>query len=439
MHLLRHVLIIVLRQISFACIMLLMCNSFSAQAGLFGEKEEVKTFKPEAALSLDGVLVLDFSWRSDLGFDAKRLNIIVTYAATKPEAKGIKTITTESCTSNPQIPVPRTCSKYTRPLQYSFSIPPESFSSKGNKLSIKLAERIKGAGDYRLTGLRFDCPLSLCKGKKFNHAGLYDSDFMLSFPARGNNDKQYTLLLANDINSSFTAQYSGVLLGLEHSQGFYGEENHADLSNYNSTENGGFYSALQDKTGKWHVSEMAFKTRYEGSCQSNYNGPSINASKYNSMKWAQTFPAATYGSVYDTSIYYPDIHDKDSKLIQLTPNQWTGCVSFKAENPKDDADGSEERQYSFENGKLYKRSIHQYLKGVSLDETIYLDSQGQLSTYHRLEYSDKTKKETKLVWSQLEHDAYPETKPAPRVDLQALQLEVADVLKIIAPEFIKKN
>ena len=439
MHPLRHVLIMVLRQISFACIMLLMCNSFSAQAGLFGEKEEVKTFKPEAALSLDGVLVLDFAWRSDLGFDAKRLNIIVTYAATMPDAKGVKTITTESCTSNPQIPVPRTCSKYTRPLQYSFSIPPEWFSSKGNKLSIKLAERIKGAGDYRLTGLRFDCPLSLCKGKKFNHAGLYDSDFMLSFPARGNNDKQYTLLLANDINSSFTAQYSGVLLGLAHSQGFYGEENHADLSNYNGVENGGFYSALQDKDGKWHVSEMAFKTRYEGSCTSNYNGPTINASKYNSMKWAQAFPATTYGSVYDTSIYSPDIHDEDSKLIQLTPNQWTGCVSFKAENPQDDASGEEERQYNFENGKLYKRSIHRYVKGVSLDETIYLDSHGQLSTYHRLEYSDKTKKETKLVWSQLEHEVYPETKPAPKLDSQALQLEVADVLKIIAPEFIKKN
>jgi hypothetical protein len=233
--------------------------------------------------------------------------------------------------------------------------------------------------------------------------------------------------------SSFTAQYSGVLLGLEQSRGFYSEENHADLSNYNGTENGGFYSALQDKDGKWHVSEMEFKTRHEGSCQSDYNGPSINAKNYASMKWAQAYPAATYGSVYDAIIY-----DKNHNQVHITPEQWTGCVSFKAENPQNEADGEEDRQYSFENGKLYKRRIQRSIKNVSLDETIYLDSQGRLSTYRRLEYIHKTKKETKLVWSQLEQDAYPQTKPTPNVDLKALQLEAADVLKIIAPEFVKK-
>jgi hypothetical protein len=422
-------------QLMIGFAILISLSSFYAQAGLFGEKQEVKTIKPEAALSLDGALVLDFAWRSDLGFDATKLNIIASYGATKPDAKGVKTVSRKDCGSGSNgeiaMPVPRNCQKWQQPVIYTLIPKPEWISfSASNKINLQLPERIKGAGDYQLSGVRFDCPQSLCKGKKFTHTSLYDSDFMLNFTARAKDDKQHTLLLANDISGSFTAQYTGVLLGLVHSRGFYGEENHADLSNYNGTENGGFYSSLQDKDGKWHVSETAFKTRYEGSCQSNYNGPSINAKQYSSMKWAQAFPAATYGSVYDAYVY-----DKNDKQVQITPAQWTGCVSFKAQNPDDDY---EERQYSFENGKLYKRRIIRYVKGVSLDETIYLDSQGKLSAYRRLEYVDKSKKETKLVWSQLEQEAYPQTKPAPNVDLKALQLEAADVLKIIAPEFAKK-
>ncbi len=413
-------------------------SSFYAQAGLFGEKEPVQTIKPEAALNLDGALVLDFAWRSDLGFDAKKIDFQAEYKASKPDAKGVKTILRKDCGSGSNgeiaLPIPRNCQKWQEPIIYTLILKPEWIrQSAPNKLSIQLPERIKGAGDYQLVKLRFNCPSHLCKNKRLAASGILDRDFEVTFTVNATDHQQHTLVKGIDTASSFTAQYSGVLLGLEHSRGFYGEENHADLSNYNSTENGGFYSTLQGKDGKWHISEMAFKTRYEGSCADVYNGTNIDANKFANMQWAQAFPAATYGDVYNTTIY-----DKDSKQIQIAPAQWTGCASFKAENPNREADGEEQRQYSFENGKLYKRNIHRYVKGVSVYETIYLDSQGKLSTYHRLEYVDKTQKETKLVWSQIEKEAYPETKPAPNVDLKALQLEAADALKIIAPEFVKK-
>jgi hypothetical protein len=409
----------------------------STQAAIFGEKEPVQAIKPEAALSLDGALTLDFAWRSDLGFDAKKIDFQAEYNASKPDAKGVKSLTRKDCGSGSNgeiaLPFPRNCQKWQEPIIYTLILKPEWIKqSAANKLSIQLPERIKGAGDYQLAKLRFNCPSNLCKDKRLAESGLLDRDFEVTFIVEATDHKQHTLVKGVNTASSFTAQYSGVLLGLEQSQGFYGEENHADLSNYNGTENGGFYSALQDEDGKWHVSEMAFRTRHEGSC-TNYNGTNVNAKSYANMKWAQAFPAATYGSVYDAIIY-----DKNYNQVHITPTQWTGCVSFKAENPQNEADGEEERQYSFENGKLYKRRIQRSIKNVSLDETIYLDSQGKLSTYHRLEYNHIIKKETKLVWSQLEQDAYPETKPAPNVDLKTLQLEAADVLKIIAPEFVKK-
>jgi hypothetical protein len=407
-------------------------------AALFGEKEEVKQILADSASSIDGVLVLDFAWRNNLGFnhlgiDTNKINIIATYAATKPNEKGIKTITTESCSSGrlPSV-FSNNCSDYTRPLQYRFIVPPKWISSNGNKLNIKLAERINGAGDYQLTGVRFDCPKSLCNNKKFKsrESGVYESNFMLGFEPREKNDEQHTLLLGQDLSASFTGQYTGTLLGLVHSKGFYGEEKHADLPNYNRPQSGGFYPALQDKTGRWHVSEMAFKTRHEGSCQSDYNGPSIHAKNYTSMRWAQAFPAATYGSVYDTYKY-----NENSEKVFIKPTQWTGCVSFKAENPKTSADGTEERQYAFEDGKLYKRRIQRYVNGISLDETIYLDSLGKLDTYELSEYVDKTQKETNQLWSQLELKAYPETKPAPNIDIKAILQEADDVLTIITPEF----
>jgi hypothetical protein len=420
----------------FAIAILLACNSAPTYAALFGEKEPVKTIKPDAALGLDGLLTLDFAWRADLGFDAKKLDIIVTYAATKPDAKGIKMITEETCMPNPRLPVGGSCSKYTHPLEYAFQIPAAWISQTANKIKLQLPERIKGAGDYQLVGLRFNCSQSLCKGKKSTHEGLYDSDYMLSFTTPSKDNKQHTLLRGHDLATSFTGQYSGVLLGLIASEGAYNAEDNSLLSQYQANELGKFYDVLQDKMGNWHLGELAFRTRYEGSCQSNYNGPSIQANKYDSMKWAQAFPAATYGSVYDTYVHN-NVFDKNSKRIELTPSQWTGCVSFKAENPETSAAGNEERQYTFENGKLYKRRIQRYVEGVSLDETIYLDAQFQLSTYKRLQFVDKTQKETNLIWGKVEHAAYPQTKPAPSVDLKALQREAADVLKIIAPEFTK--
>ena len=407
------------------------------QAALFGEKEAVKTIKPDAALSLDGLLTLDFAWRNTLSFDAKKLNMIVTYVPMQPNAKGIKTITEEVSNgsgSTVSIPIPSFGkTKYTHPLDYKFSVLPQWISQSGKQIKIRLPERIKGVGDYQLAGLRFNCPAALCKGKKFDHTGLYDSDFMLSFGVTNKDNAQHTLILANDVFSSFTGHYNGVLRRLGESTGYYQGENTQDLANYNGVENGDFYNTLQDKNGKWHFSELAFRQRYEGSCASDYNGPSIHANNYATMQWAQAFPNATYGSVYDTYLF-----DKNSKRIQLSPSQWTGCVSFKAQNMQSGADGEEERQYSFENGKLYKRRIDRGVKGIYTYETIYLDSQQQLSTVTRTQFVDKTQKETKLQWRKIEHEAYPQSKPAPKVDLNALKLEAADVLKIISPEFAKK-
>jgi hypothetical protein len=113
---------ILLRFLRLSIALVISFSSVNAQAGLFGEKEAIKTISSDAALGLDGILTLDFAWRSDLGFDAKKLNIVLTYAPLQPEVKNIRTITTKSCSSNPRLPIGGSCSKYTRPLEYSFSV-----------------------------------------------------------------------------------------------------------------------------------------------------------------------------------------------------------------------------------------------------------------------------------------------------------------------------
>lgn len=410
-----------------------LCQSSPLYAGWLAKQERVKTILSDAALTLDGVLVLDFAWRGDLGFDAKKLNLIATYKATQPKASGVKIIKEKICTPNPRLPFGGSCSKYEDALEYAMVIPSDWISFAGNTVTVKLAERIKGAGEYQIVGLRFDCPKTLCNEYKFKHTGLYDSDFMLVFTQRSKEDKQQTLMLANSLNNSFTAQFTGLTLGLQRSQGFYGEENHSDLSGYNDSQNGGFYAQLQDKTGKWHTSELAFKNRYEASCPSVHNAPVLDLAKYASMGWTRVFTATAHGELYDTFVY-----DKNNNRVNIAPGNWTGCVEFKASNPKNSEDGEETRHYFFENGKLYKRRIDRNVRGVYSSEVLYLDSQLHLSTYRRTEYSDKTQKENKLVWSQIEKLAYPQTKPAPNVDLNSLRQEAADVLTIITPQFNAK-
>ena len=94
--------------------------------------------------------------------------------------------------------------------------------------------------------------------------------------------------------------------------------------------------------------------------------------------------------------------------------------------------GYEERTYSFENGKLYKRRIQINSDNDYMDETIYLDTQQQLSAMDKI--MTKPKEKT-LQWNDLYFRAHPESKPAPTVNVKAILQEANDVLTIIAPAF----
>jgi hypothetical protein len=392
----------------------------AAHAGLFGKPVNEAT-PPDATVRIA------FPYRPALGFDPKSLNIEATYHASKPDEKGVRTVTRKSRSCPVEIPVPFGCTthKYTETVDVPLTIKKEWLTPAGpNAFVIHLPERLRGPGDYQLTELQFACPDALCHGRE------PIKEWKMAFSSGARIDKVPAFMrLGVDEASTFTAAFEGKTLQIETTAG-----SHSAKAFKTYVDERELVRAVQDESGQWHISGSAYTAYYEGSCAEPFMSSTtdhVKAKDYAGMAWAVPFKELAYGSVYDTIVYGPNTARRDVK-----PSEWTGCIAFKAEGLAGHNDDYEVRYYAFENGRLRSRRISRYALRMSLENYVELDAGQRLLFYRQHTYVDKTKGETDQSWSRLQYEAYPkESPPLPQIDVKALLSEAEDVRAIIAPHF----
>jgi hypothetical protein len=366
------------------------------------------------SLTPDGQLSLDFSYRPDLNFDPKAVNIVVQYLPTKPDAPGVKIIRYEVV---PHIPRPEKMYQEA-PEAKTLSVKPEWVSVQAaNKFMIQFPERLQGAGDYQAKYLTIERPKSMREEEWISgfFSFLSDSDVVDSHLGiqKINDGSQHNLSFDRDKKKRYTYAYKGKHIHISSNPGSYLSKTQI-LSQQTANMNT-FERELQDASGRWHFSELQTRSLCGASYYVDTNTPKANAKDYPSMAWA---------SAFDT-LYLPTHYLQEKSTDQYE------CISLKAVGLPNNKDSQEIRIYFYRNNQLWAREVFRLEKHASMQELIEYDVTGELLFYFRENATGENK--TKLSWSRLEQLAYPELKqPAPILDAAALQSEGDDAIKMLA-------
>ncbi len=396
----------------------------TAQAGLFDQQAIPRPASPDATI------VVTFPNRASLGFDPGTLVIEATYHANKPDEKGVRTVTHKRRQCPVEIPVPFGCSThtYTETVDQHLRIRKEWISvTAPHAFAIRVSEHLSGPGDYQLSELSFACLDALCHGRK------PIKEWKMRFGPGARADQAPAFMrLGVDEASTFTASYQGKVLSIEATAGSYAAR---VLNTY--VDERVPVRAVQDESGRWHISSSAYTEFYEPTCAEPYLSSAsgrLNAKGLAGTAWAVPFKEFALGDVYNTTRYEPS-----GSQVAVKPSEWTGCVALKAQGIGGQNDDFETRYYTFENGQLRSRRISRYAFRASFEEYVELDAGPRLLFYRQHQYVDKTRSETDERWSRLQFEAYPrETPAAPKLDIKALLSEAEDVRAIITPHFVPR-
>ena len=364
----------------------------------------------------DAEIRIVFPNRAALDFDPRDLPVETVYRAAR--------IHERAAASERSLPIKKEWLKVTAP----------------NAFSIHLPERLPGAGDFRLARVSFSCPSGLCHGR------LPIKEWTLRFDEATGDPSAYQgkggeksippfMRLGVDEASTFTADYRGRLVRIETTPGSHAERTARRATDSSLPgDDAEFGRAVQDASGGWHISGNAYSDYLVGACPEPAaagSAKAIEPRKFAGLAWAVPFTEVAHGEIFDTRRAGADGSPETMRFAE-----WSGCVAITAKGIGDRMDEYETRQYAFDHGRLRLRSVSRYAAGTSYREYLEIDAGQRLLFLEQDTYEDDSRGETRLRWSRLLHEAYPnETPLLPKFDIAVVLREAEDVEAIIAPCF----